>query len=137
MTLKLRPTGLGSGIDKDRSDYAVYSGEWNIGRIYETRGGPESLRWFWSMTANGPMMRADRVATLDRLRRSFRRAGMRGRLERSWKRSDKRTSVDDVIFLPTMPRAEGIFLARLAPTPFACWRTSFSSLHRKLAVFAT
>ena len=27
MPLKLRPTGLGSGIDKDRPDYAVYTGE--------------------------------------------------------------------------------------------------------------
>jgi hypothetical protein len=31
MALKLRPTGLGSGIDKDRPDYTI--------RIYETRGG--------------------------------------------------------------------------------------------------
>ena len=28
MTLKLRPTGLGSGIDKDRPDYTVYGGGW-------------------------------------------------------------------------------------------------------------
>ena len=28
MPLKLRPTGLGSGIDKDRPDYTVYSGGW-------------------------------------------------------------------------------------------------------------
>ena len=46
----MRPTGLGSGIDKDRPDYAVYCGGWNVGRIYQTRGGPDSLRWFWSMT---------------------------------------------------------------------------------------
>ena len=42
---KLRPSGLGSGIDKDRPDYTVVTGEWNVGRIYETRGGPDSLRW--------------------------------------------------------------------------------------------
>ena len=48
MPLKLRPTGLGSGIDKDRPDYTVSTGEWGIGRIYETRGGPDNLRWFWS-----------------------------------------------------------------------------------------
>ena len=53
---------LGSGIDKDRPDYTVVTGEWAIGRIYETRGGPDSLRWFWSMTVNGPMTRSDRVA---------------------------------------------------------------------------
>ena len=28
LPLKLRPTGLGSGIDKDRPDYSVYSVEW-------------------------------------------------------------------------------------------------------------
>jgi hypothetical protein len=48
MPLKVRPTGLGSGIDKDRPDYTVNTGEWNVGRIYQTRGGPDSLRWFWS-----------------------------------------------------------------------------------------
>ena len=48
MPLTMRPTGLGSGVDKDRPDYIVYCGGWAIGRIYETRGGPGSLRWFWS-----------------------------------------------------------------------------------------
>ncbi len=57
MPLKLRPTGLGSGIDKDRPDYAVCVGEWEVGRIYQTRGGLQSLRWFWSMTVNGPAAR--------------------------------------------------------------------------------
>ena len=41
MALTMRPTGLGSGIDKDRADYSVFCGEWNIGRIYEVRGGPD------------------------------------------------------------------------------------------------
>jgi hypothetical protein len=41
MALKVRPTGLGSGIDKDRPDYTVYCGEWDVGRIYQTRGGPD------------------------------------------------------------------------------------------------
>jgi hypothetical protein len=50
MPLTMRPTGLGSGIDKDRPDYTVVTGEWEVGRIYETRGGPDNLRWFWSMT---------------------------------------------------------------------------------------
>ena len=44
MALKLRPTGLGSGFDKDRPDYTIYSGGWAVGRIYETRGGPDRLR---------------------------------------------------------------------------------------------
>jgi hypothetical protein len=33
MTLTMRPTGLGSGIDKDRPDYTVLTGGWEIGRI--------------------------------------------------------------------------------------------------------
>ena len=61
----MRPTGLGSGIDKDRRDYTVFCGEWAIGRIYATRGGPKHLRWFWSVTATGQMARAGRVATLE------------------------------------------------------------------------
>ena len=64
MALKLRPTGLGARIDKDRPDFSVYSGEWEVGRIYQTRGGPDSLRWFWSLTINCPTTRADRVATM-------------------------------------------------------------------------
>jgi hypothetical protein len=48
MALTMRPTGLGSGIDKDRQDYTIYSGGWDNGRIYEVRGGPDHLRWFWS-----------------------------------------------------------------------------------------
>ena len=74
MPLKLRPTGLGSGIDKDRPDYAVYCGEWDVGRIYETRGGPDSLRWFWSLTVNGPMTRSDRVATLEEAKTQFQKS---------------------------------------------------------------
>jgi uncharacterized protein (DUF736 family) len=71
MPLKLRPTGLGSGIDKDRPDYTVHSGQWDVGRIYRIRGGPDHLRWFWSLTVNGPMMRAAHVATLDEAKAQF------------------------------------------------------------------
>jgi hypothetical protein len=87
MTLKLRPTRLGSDIDKDRLDYTVFTGEWEIGRIYQNRGGPDNLRWFWSLTANDPMTRSDKVATLEEVRRNFKRAGTPGRRGRSWKRS--------------------------------------------------
>jgi hypothetical protein len=43
----------------------VYCGGWDVGRIYESRGGPESLCWFWSFTLHGPMTRSDRAATLE------------------------------------------------------------------------
>src|SRR3954447_9042675 len=75
MVLTMRPSGLGSGIDKDRADYTVFTGEWEIGRIYQTRGGPDSLRWFWSMNANGPMTRSDRVATLEEAMAQFQKSG--------------------------------------------------------------
>jgi hypothetical protein len=40
MPLKLRPTGLGSRIDKDRPDYTVYTGEWEVGRITKRAAVP-------------------------------------------------------------------------------------------------
>ena len=86
MPLTMRPTGLGHGYYKDAIDYSVFSGDWSIGRIYKRRGDPDSLRWFWSMTVNGPMTRSDRVATLEEARRSFKRAGMNGKRGRRWRR---------------------------------------------------
>jgi hypothetical protein len=49
----MRPTGLGHGVYKDNVDYSVFCGEWCIGRIYETRTGPEHLRWFWALPFPG------------------------------------------------------------------------------------
>jgi hypothetical protein len=43
MGLTLRPTGLGSPVDKDRRDYTVFSGEFAMGQIYEERGAPADL----------------------------------------------------------------------------------------------
>jgi hypothetical protein len=74
MALTMRPTGLGSGIDKDRQDYTVYTGGWDIGRIYEVRGGPEHLRWFWSFTLNGPMTRSDRAASSEEAKAQFQKS---------------------------------------------------------------
>jgi hypothetical protein len=71
MALTMRPSGLGSGIDKDRPNYTVFTGGWEIGRIYPTRDGPDSLRWFSSMNANGPMTRSGRVATLEEAKAKF------------------------------------------------------------------
>ena len=71
LMLTMRPTGLGAGIDKDRQDFTIYCGGWAVGRIYETRGGPDHLRWFWSLTVNPPMARSDRVATLEEAKAQF------------------------------------------------------------------
>ena len=48
MPLTLRPTGS-SPVDQNRQDFTVYSGDWPMGRIYEQRGAPEHIRWFWSI----------------------------------------------------------------------------------------
>ena len=50
MGLTLRPAGLGTPADKDRSDYTFFSGEFAVGRIYEERGAPANLKWFWTIT---------------------------------------------------------------------------------------
>ena len=49
MPLTMRQTGLASPVDKERQDFTVYCGDWAMGRIYEQRGGPDSMRWFWSL----------------------------------------------------------------------------------------
>ena len=36
--------------------------------------GPDNLRWFWSMTVNGPMTRSDRVATLEEAKAQLRKS---------------------------------------------------------------
>ena len=58
----LGPTGLGSGIDKDRTDYTIVTGEWEVGRIYETRCGPDIS-----------VMNSRRLMLAPRLRRRHRR----------------------------------------------------------------
>jgi hypothetical protein len=75
MSLKLRPTGLVFPIDKDRKDYTVFSGKWEMGRIHEIRGGPEHMRWFWSLRGilGKPLdMRTDgRAPTLEAAKAEF------------------------------------------------------------------
>ena len=49
MTLKLRPTCLGSGIDKDGPDYTMYCGEWAVGRIMKAAAKPADASWLWTL----------------------------------------------------------------------------------------
>jgi hypothetical protein len=81
MPLTLRRTGLGSGVD--RPVYMVCCGGWEVGRLYQMRGGPDCLRWFWSLTVSGPMTRSDKVATLDEAKAHFN--GTLGRRGQTWK----------------------------------------------------
>jgi hypothetical protein len=50
------------------------SGDWDVGRIYETPDSPNHLRWYWSMNLNGPMTRSDRVATLEEAKAQFQKS---------------------------------------------------------------
>jgi hypothetical protein len=45
----MRPTGLGHGFYKAAIDYSVFSGTWNIGRIYQRHGFLDDVRFFWSL----------------------------------------------------------------------------------------
>jgi hypothetical protein len=56
MPLKMRPSGLGSEIDNDCTDYLVFCGNWNIGRILHkniqhtvryTEMAPDRFKDFW------------------------------------------------------------------------------------------
>jgi hypothetical protein len=75
MPLTMRPTGVESPVDKNRRDFTIFSGKWAMGRIYEDRGGPVNLRWFWSLhgIVDKPLaMRTDgRAPTLDEAKAQF------------------------------------------------------------------
>jgi hypothetical protein len=89
MSLRMRPTGRGSGHYKDIPDYGIFCGEWCIGRIYETRTGPKELRWFWALHAPskpGSMRTSNQVATLDEAKAEFEASGSSGRCGRGWRR---------------------------------------------------
>ena len=43
----------------------------DLRRIYETRGGPDHLRWFWSLTVDPPMARSNKVSTLEEAKAQF------------------------------------------------------------------
>jgi len=78
MPLQLHSTGRGSGISQDSQDshgYTVFSGDWAVGHISQDRGGPEHLRWFWTLDGvlgKPPEMRASGYASsLDAAKAQF------------------------------------------------------------------
>jgi hypothetical protein len=75
MPLTMLPTGLQSPVDKDCADYTIFSGEWAMGRIYEQRGGPKALRWFWTVQGvfgrPADMYTNGHAPTLDEAKRHF------------------------------------------------------------------
>jgi hypothetical protein len=75
MPLTMRPTGLASPVDEDRQDFTVYCGKWAMGRIYQERGGPDSMRCFWSLygvVGKPPNVRMiDHAPTLEEAKAQF------------------------------------------------------------------
>ena len=90
MPLTMRPAGLAFGFYKDADGYSVFSGEWCIGRIYETRSDPEHLRWFWALhppSRPENLRIANQVATLEAAKAEF---------EASWKQWKARAKMEEV-----------------------------------------
>jgi hypothetical protein len=74
MPLKFRAPDLSSAHDKTRGDYVACSGDWDVGRIYETPDSPDHLCWFWSMNVNGPMTRSGHMPTLEEAKAQFQKS---------------------------------------------------------------
>jgi hypothetical protein len=53
MGLTLRPTGVESPVDKNRQDFTIFSGKWEMGRIYKERSGPVNARDRRQATGHG------------------------------------------------------------------------------------
>ena len=64
MPLTMRPTRLGAGIDKDRQDFTIYSGDGRSAGSMRRAVVPITLRWFWSFTITCPMTRSDQGGDL-------------------------------------------------------------------------
>jgi hypothetical protein len=72
-------------MDKDRPDYIVCSGQWDIGRIYQTQGGPENM----PLALVDDRERAhdtSRPCTLEEANAAVQKCWINGRSGRSWKR---------------------------------------------------
>ena len=65
-----RPASVPGSIRTARTTPST-AADGRVGRIYETRGGPDHLRWFWSFTVTCPMTRSDRVSTLEEAKAQF------------------------------------------------------------------
>jgi hypothetical protein len=90
MALKMRATGLSSPVDQHLTDFTVLTAEWVIGRIYEVRGSPPDLRWFWAPHLNGSAQIASPRSKKSRT--SSRPAGKRGSFGQTWRSGIRRNT---------------------------------------------
>jgi len=77
----------GHGIYKDSIDYSVFSSDWLIGRIYERKGFPDDVRFFWSLhgvvLTRPPDIRTDgHTPSLEAAKAEFKRTWVRWNLAR-------------------------------------------------------
>ena len=61
------------------------------------------MRWFWSLAGNGPMTRADRVATLEEAKAQFQKSWDEWKAGRRWRRLSERPLQDFRIRPPPEP----------------------------------
>ena len=71
MPLTMRPTGLGSGIDRDRKDYTVYSGG---SASTKPAVAPSIYAGSGPLPFQSPMTRSDRVATFEEAKAHFQKS---------------------------------------------------------------
>jgi hypothetical protein len=74
MSLIMRPTGLGSGIDKDRHDYTVYTGEWEVGHLSNSRRSRQSALVLVDDRQRPDDASGSRVATLEEAKAQFQKS---------------------------------------------------------------
>ena len=104
MPLTMRPTGLASPVDEDRQDFTVYCGKWAMGRIYQERGGPDSMRWFWTLygvVGKPPNVHTnDHAPTLEEAKAQFESAWKQWLAWAKLEDSPEQEDLVDVFFAP-------------------------------------
>ena len=63
----------GCWVYKERPDYTVYCGGWDVGRIYTPAAVPTVCAGS-GLTVTGPLTRSDRVATLEEAKAQFQKS---------------------------------------------------------------
>ena len=71
MPLTMRPTRLGAGIDKDRQDFTIYSGDGRSAGSMRRAVVLIACAGSGSFTVTCPMTRSDRVSTLEEAKAQF------------------------------------------------------------------
>ena len=91
MALKLKKIVDPSPVYQQQPDFAVFSGGWEIGRIFQEVDGLPEYKWSWAILMNGPIgKRYDCVASLEEAEEQLR--GAWGRWK-TWAELEERSGV--------------------------------------------